>query len=137
MITAKLQGGSNQDSTRLMRLFFFFLNQTKSSCSTVCSLHPHLAAPTSHLKGSLVGGEGDEAAAVRRELSQEAGGLLHVDHGEVGEKVLVEAANSVPLRPGSARADPSPLQTVNDILVLDPSGLESRGVVIHRCDYRQ
>lgn len=91
----------------------------------------------SHLKGSLVRRESDEAAAVWRELSQEAGRLLHVDHGEVGEKVLVEAANSVPVRPGSTRADPPPLQTVNHVLILDPSGLECRGVLIHRRDYRR
>lgn len=96
----------------------------------------HNRKQMSHLEGSLVGGEGDEAATVWRELSQEAGGLLHVDHGEVGEKVLVEAAYSVPVRSGSARADPSPLQTVNHVLILDPSGLEGRGVVIHRRDYR-
>lgn len=91
----------------------------------------------SHLKGSLVGGEGDEAATVWRELSQEAWRLLHVDHSEVGEKVLVEAAYSVPVRPRLARADPSPLQTVNHVLILDPSGLEGRGVVIHCRDYRR
>lgn len=91
----------------------------------------------SHLKGRLVRGEGDEAAAVWRELSQEAGRLLHVDHGEVGEKVLVEAADSVPVRPGSARADAPPLQAVNHVLVLDAPGLEGLGVVIHRRGYRR
>lgn len=86
----------------------------------------------SYLKGSLVRRESNEAAAIWRELPKEAGGLLHIDHSEVREKILMEAADSVPVRPRSARADPPPLETMNHILILDPPGFKGWGVLIHR-----
>lgn len=89
---------------------------------------------SSYLQRSLVRREGNKATPVRRELPQEAGGLLHIDHSEVGEKVLVEAAYSVPVSSGSARTDPAPLKTMNHILILNPSGLQGWGVLIHRGD---
>lgn len=90
----------------------------------------------SHLQRGLVRREGDETASIRRELPEEAGGLLHVDHREVGEKVLVEAAHPVPVRSGSARTDPAPLKAMDHILILDASGLQGLGVVVHRCERR-
>lgn len=87
-----------------------------------------------YLQRSLVRGEGDEAASIWWKLPQEAGGLLHIDHSEVGEEVLVEAANSVPVSSRSTWADPAPLETMNHVLVLDPSGFQGWSVLIHRCD---
>lgn len=90
----------------------------------------------SYLQRSLVRGEGNETAAIGRELSEEAGGLLHVDHSEVWEKVLVEAPYSVPVSSGSARTDPAPLEAMNYVLILYPPGLQGRRVFVHRCDRR-
>lgn len=83
------------------------------------------------LQRGLVGGEGDEVAAVGGELAQEAGRLLHVDHGEVGEDVLVEDADLVPVGAGLARADPAALQAVDDVLVLDAPGPDRGGLMVH------
>ena len=77
---------------------------------------------SSYLQRSLVRGEGNEAASIRWELPEEAGGLLYIDHSEVGEQVLMEAPHSVPVSSRSAWADPTPLETMNHILILDPSG---------------
>ena len=87
--------------------------------------------PLAYLQRRLVGGEGDEAASVGRELPQEARGLLHVDHREVGEQVLVEAAHAVPVSAGPAGAHPPPLQAVDHVLVLDPPGLQRGAVIFH------
>lgn len=54
------------------------------------------------LQRGLVGGEGNEVAAIGGEFAQEAGRLLHVDHGEIGEDVLVEDADLVPVGAGFA-----------------------------------
>lgn len=83
------------------------------------------------LQRGLVRGEGDEVAAVRGELAQEAGWLLHVDHCEVGEDVLVENTDLVPVGAGFARADPAALQAVDDILVLDAAGPDCGGIMVH------
>lgn len=83
------------------------------------------------LQRCLVGGEGDEVASIGGELAQEAGRLLHVDHGEVGEDVLVEDSDLVPVGASLARADPTALQAVDDILVLDAAGLDCGGIMVH------
>lgn len=83
------------------------------------------------LQRGLVRGEGDEVAAIRGELAQEAGRLLHVDHGEVGEDVLVEDTDLVPVGAGLSRADPTALQAVDDILVLDAAGPDCGGIMVH------
>lgn len=74
------------------------------------------------LQGGLVRGEGYEAASIWGELAEEAGRLLYVDHSEVGEKVLVEAAHAVPVGSSPPREDPPPLQSMDYILVLDAPG---------------
>lgn len=83
------------------------------------------------LQRGLVGGEGNEVAAIGGEFAQEAGRLLHVDNGEVGEDVLVEDADLVPVGAGFARADPAALQAVDDILVLDAAGPDRGGIMVH------
>lgn len=83
------------------------------------------------LQGGLVGGEGDEVTPIGGELAQEAGRFLHVDHSEVGEDVLVEDADLVPVGAGLARADPTAFQAVDDVLVLDAAGLDCGGIMVH------
>lgn len=85
------------------------------------------------LKGSLIGGEGDETAPVGGELTEEAGGLLYIHHGEIGEEVLVEAAHAVPVSPEGARADPTSLQAVDDVLVLNATRLQSWEIILWCC----
>ena len=79
----------------------------------------------------LVGRESDEVASVGGELSQEARRLLHIDDREVGEDVLVEDPDLVPVGACLARADPPALQAVNDILVLDSSRFDGGNMMIH------
>lgn len=83
------------------------------------------------LQRGLVRGEGDEVAAIGGELAQEAGRLLHIDHSEVGEDILVEDADLVPVGASFARADPAALQAVDDILVLDATGPDCGGIMVH------
>lgn len=85
------------------------------------------------LQGSLIGGEGDETAPIRGELTEKARGLFHVHDSEIGEEVLVEAAHTVPVSPGWARADPTSLKAVHDVLVLNATRLQSWEFILWCC----
>lgn len=77
----------------------------------------------SYLQGGLVRREGYKAASIWWEFPEEAGWLLNIDHSEVGEQVLVEAAHSVPVGSRPTRADTTSLKAMDHILVLDASWL--------------